>query len=229
MTNRVAAHMTPYKPRIKFCRITSESVLHEMSSLKVDFAGFHAINSLNTTRLQEISLLKNVLMRTHSTVIPVLLTKVTDIHQIIDAILVTNISWLQLHCPWTPENLSTLRELHRRANINLTLIQLIEPQSARDMGYVKEVLSVCEYIILDQREGGTGRRVPNDVVRCVVGAVGGQRVFLAGGLDSSNVATVVRDFRPYAVDVQSGILRSDGIQDLAKMKAFVSAVASGAT
>lgn len=47
--------------------------------------------------------------------------------------------------------------------------------------------------------------------------------FLAGGLDSDNVADAVKTLHPYAVDVSSGI-ETDGRKDKTKMAAFVSAV-----
>ena len=50
--------------------------------------------------------------------------------------------------------------------------------------------------------------------------------FLAGGLDTENVAEAVRRLKPYAVDVSSGI-ETDGIKDPNKMILFVSSVRSG--
>ncbi len=47
--------------------------------------------------------------------------------------------------------------------------------------------------------------------------------FLAGGLDAENVSEAVRRYRPYAVDVSSGI-ETDGVKDIKKMTEFVTAV-----
>jgi phosphoribosylanthranilate isomerase len=51
---------------------------------------------------------------------------------------------------------------------------------------------------------------------------------IAGGLNPSNVAGVIRRHTPFGVDVSSGVERSPGRKDHALIKAFVSAVRGSA-
>ena len=69
--------------------------------------------------------------------------------------------------------------------------------------------------------GGTGEKFKWDLA--VAAQKFGKPIFLAGGLTPENVADAVKQVRPFAVDVSSGVESAPGKKDAAKVRAFIEA------
>jgi phosphoribosylanthranilate isomerase len=72
----------------------------------------------------------------------------------------------------------------------------------------------------DQR-GGTGLAWDWELARELLAT---RKVFIAGGLQPGNVGKVVSGFKPYGVDVSSGVEAAVRVKDPDKVRAFVHAV-----
>jgi phosphoribosylanthranilate isomerase len=72
----------------------------------------------------------------------------------------------------------------------------------------------------DQR-GGTGQTWDWESARELLAT---RKVFIAGGLQPGNVSKVVSAFKPYGVDVSSGVESAVRVKDPDKVRAFVHAV-----
>lgn len=72
-----------------------------------------------------------------------------------------------------------------------------------------------------ERSGGSGKTFDWELIATLP-----QRTLIAGGLDPDNVGTLVRQWRPWAVDVSSGIEDTPGCKSARRMEAFAQAVRS---
>ena len=103
---------------------------------------------------------------------------------------------------------------------NVPVIRAIRLHTASDLKMISEYRAPL--YLLDaydrDKQGGTGKRIPLKLLSKVPS---GTRFLLAGGLNPSNVAAVVRKVRPFGVDVSSGVEREPGVKDLSKLRRFI--------
>lgn len=120
------------------------------------------------------------------------------------------IDMAQLHGHEDEPYLEDLRRLTGRP-----LIRAFRVRSGEDIRLAQS--SSADVILLDAG-AGDGRTFDWSLLQ-------GMRrpYFLAGGLDPENVSRAVRELKPFAVDVSSGI-ETGGCKDVNKMRAFVRAV-----
>ena len=86
---------------------------------------------------------------------------------------------------------------------------------------VAEQFSSASAILLDSFNpssfGGTGEAFDWSLA-CVDISL---PIILAGGLNSDNVSSAIRQVRPYAVDASSGVESAPGVKDIDKIEAFI--------
>ena len=118
---------------------------------------------------------------------------------------------------------------HARLRVALpgiALVQVIHVTGPESVDEARSVSASVDALLLDSGNqklavkelGGTGRTHDWRISRKIVEAVG-VPVFLAGGLTPENVATAMREVRPFGLDVCSG-LRTNGNLDEDKVKRF---------
>jgi len=108
--------------------------------------------------------------------------------------------------------------LHRYPVIRaLTVDDGFEPESLRSLEASVFLLDAPHPVL----KGGTGQTIDWAKARA---ATHYGRVILAGGLTPENVAEAIRQVRPFAVDVASGVEASPGVKDEGKLRAFFAAV-----
>jgi phosphoribosylanthranilate isomerase len=122
----------------------------------------------------------------------------------------------QLHGRETPDEAQWVRQ---RVPMVIKAFPAGDPRVTRAAEYGADA------ILLDAPNPGSGKvfdwELAGDVPE-------GQRIVIAGGLHSGNVAAAVSRVKPWGVDVDSGVEASPGVKDPMKVKAFVEAAKQAA-
>lgn len=123
---------------------------------------------------------------------------------------------LQLHGDETPAMVARLKR-------SFPVIKAIRVKQSLAAGQLR-TYKLATALLLDgfdaRRRGGTGKTFDWEIARR---ARKYGRVFLAGGLTPENVAGAIREARPYAVDVCSGVETRPGKKDPARIKSLMRA------
>lgn len=100
--------------------------------------------------------------------------------------------------------------------------------SPEDFDYVANLRKNGEpRVLLDAKvegiPGGTGKTIPESLLR---EKANGAPLWLAGGINPDNVATICEKFHPELIDVSSGIEDAPGIKNHEKMRALFAALST---
>jgi phosphoribosylanthranilate isomerase len=127
---------------------------------------------------------------------------------------------MQLHYH-TPKTVHLLRNKHPTTKVILATM-------IRDLSSLREASDSASYsdaVLTDSPSptgmGGTGRTYDWHLTAEVRKTIYPHPLILAGGLTPKNVRAAIREVRPYAVDVSSGVEREIGMKDKRKIREFI--------
>ena len=140
-----------------------------------------------------------------------------ELHRIYES---GGIDWIQLHGDETPGRVRSLTQQG---------LPVFKAMGIRDRAMLEAAAAYeSTTLLLDayapNEYGGSGESMDWALGAEAVQTWPERQIVLAGGLTPENVAEAVRQVRPAAVDVASGVEVSPGVKDLAKVRAFIAAV-----
>lgn len=195
--------------KIKLCGLRRIEDIEAANKLDPEFVGFvFAAGSRRYISKNDACFLRSNLKKNIATVG---VFKDNELEEIADIVKSNAISVVQLHGNESDDFIIDVKKI-----CGCKVIKAFGIASSKDIDVANK--SIADYVLLDAPGGGTGNIFDHKFL-----AEMKRQYFLAGGLGSDNVAELIGNYKPYAVDVSSKI-ETDGVKDLAKMKAFVNAV-----
>ena len=194
--------------KIKLCGLKRSCDIDYVNDLMPDYVGFvFAKKSKRYVSPEEAQGLRSML---RSGIIPVGVFVDEEKEQVAKLVEQNIIEAVQLH---GQEDETYIREL--RKLVDCTIIKAFHMESEADVAAAND--SPADGVLLDSG-GGLGVTFDWSLLKEIK-----RPYFLAGGLTPGNVAEVVKELQPFAVDASSS-LETDGVKNQEKMTAFVRAV-----
>ncbi len=192
------------RPQVKFCGFTREEDVQAAQVLGAEYIGFVLVPSSprnvsleRAIQLRELCSAKCVAVLEHA-------TEAANVFDVMQP------DFLQLH---DHEGLPP--------RLDSTVIRAL--RGLPDHAALQEALDRFPYVLIDK---ASGQNLVDIVAVAGLSADVRGRLFLAGGLDETNVAGFVAQAHPFAVDTARGIESKPGIKDIDRMAAFISSLSS---
>jgi phosphoribosylanthranilate isomerase len=193
--------------RVKICGICDPEGAHAAVEAGADLLGFHFCSSERRVTPEEAKAIVDG-MAVRPTIVGVFIDQDPDeVRQIAEFV---GLQLLQLHGSEAPGF---------DAGVPAMKVLKVRDTQVPDADAWPDPIMLDSWS-LDQR-GGTGRTWDWQSARDLLAT---RKVFIAGGLEPGNVGKVVSTFKPYGVDVSSGVEASVRIKDPDRVRAFVHAV-----
>lgn len=201
------------RTRIKICGITREQDVSAVAGNGADALGlvFYEKSPRHVTVRQAAQLAHSV---------PPFLTVVglfanPNVDYVREVLAKVPLDVLQFHGEETPEFCGQFGRPYLKAIRVKAGVDLVQCAAS-----YKAAQGLLVDAFVEGTQGGTGESfdwslIPHDLPLPVI---------LSGGLHAGNVAEAIRQVRPYAVDVSSGVEAAKGIKDAAKVAAFINEV-----
>lgn len=190
--------------KIKLCGMFRDCDMDYMNEAKPDFVGFVFAKSRRQVTPARADELRSRLLSSIRTVGVFVNSDISFIEPLVRAGIIDAV---QLH---GDEDENYIKQLKSR--VKCDIIRAVRVKTARDIRLAQA--SSADYLLLDKYSpdsyGGTGEAFDHSLVKSE------KPFFLAGGLDSENIQKAIRDTRPFAVDLSSGI-ETDGVKDRDKI------------
>ena len=209
------------QPLVKICGLNSLAALDAALQAGADLVGF--VRYPRSPRHLTLDEGRELSARAKGKAVRVALTVDADDEELANILEALDPDLLQLHGEETPERVAEVRSRFGRA-----VMKAVGIAEKADLGRLAAYAEIADRILLDAKPPKTAEALPggNGLSfdwRLVAGLDPKLSFMLSGGLAPENVAAAIGLTGARALDVSSGVERSPGEKDPARIEAFVRA------
>ena len=193
--------------KVKICGLRRMEDVGYVNELKPDYAGFVFAKSRRQVTAEYA---KQLVEKLDRDIQGVGIFVNEDIAAVKEIVAYVGLEVLQFHGSETPEYIKAFRGITVWKAARIKGPENLEPLSRYEV----------DALLLDSSSAGSGQCFNWDIIK---GYKPEKPIILAGGLDSSNIASAVAEVRPYGVDVSSGV-ETGGLKDYKRIREFIDKV-----
>lgn len=189
--------------KVKICGLTTKEAVEEAVNSGADYIGFVFAKSKRQVGIKQASHLAQFIPKTVQKVGVFVSPTLMELQE---AIVKVPLDLVQIHGEFSDEDFEKL---------DVPSIRAIPVEKT-----LEEIQTKADFLLFDAPLAGSGKTFDWELLK-------DENIekpyFLAGGLTVDNVKQAITFFRPYAVDVSSGV-ETDGKKDLLKIMRFIESV-----
>lgn len=216
---------------VKICGLQSVEVLKSMINLPVDYIGFVFAKSRRQVTPEQAAELTGVLKQWKSGETPSSVGVFVNpsLEELEDLLHTVKLDVVQLHGQESPKFCREVKESFPVSVFKVISVQNEGPPEEH-VTALDSYTGCIDGLLLDTYDpvygGGSGKTFAWDAIPVYTAWARAQGIplFVAGGLDPSNIGELLRLYHPDGVDVSSGVESAPGVKDIVKMTAFVERV-----
>ena len=184
------------RPKLKICGIRSVDEARQILPLNLDYVGLNFI-PISTRYISLKTAIEIVEILKQSSTKTVALFADQPTEMVNDYANQLGIDYVQLHGSETADYTKHLNKPVMKA------IPVMPNSQARDIiNYINEY--PADHFVLDRHKQGRGELISPKLAHEVIDSVSA-KIFLAGGLGSDNLASVLSTVNPYGIDIAGGV------------------------
>lgn len=189
--------------KVKICGLTTKEAVEVAVNSGADYIGFVFAKSKRQVGIKQASHLAQFIPKTVQKVGVFVSPTLMELQE---AIVKVPLDLVQIHGEFSDEDFEKL---------DVPSIRAIPVEKT-----LEEIQTKADFLLFDAPLAGSGKTFDWELLK---NQVIEKPYFLAGGLTVDNVKQAITFFRPYAVDVSSGV-ETDGKKDLLKIMRFIESV-----
>ncbi|MFA5703700.1 MAG: phosphoribosylanthranilate isomerase [Advenella sp.] len=211
------------RTRVKICGLRSKEDIHMVADAGADAIGLVVYaGSKRAVTIQQAARLRSEIPVFISAVVLVVNASQVEIEQIINDV---KPSLLQFHGDESAEFCEQFQFPYIRA-LRVGGGTLLSPDAVAQEVQKYPNASGFLFDAYSAGYGGSGLTFNLSLLDKAREILPARKIIIAGGLNASNVQQLIRDVKPYAIDLSSGVESAPGVKSMEKTRTFMQQVAN---